>query len=139
LPPPQKPKRRFVGRKGRLRRASPGSKDGKPKLSEEDQELARAVDRINANHDLLKALLFIVGQKVPDARKLILESYVHLVDNREGPFILTDLDSDERLKKVRYDELYHPETFDKKLTVGEILARSYAHPHLHSKDNITPY
>lgn len=59
---PYKPKRRYVGRKAR------------PQLSEEDQELARAVDRINANHDLLRALLFTVVQKVPEARKLVLQA-----------------------------------------------------------------
>lgn len=49
-------------------------KDGKPQLSEEDQELARAIDRINANHELLRGVLFTVVQKVPEARKMVLDA-----------------------------------------------------------------
>ena len=61
-----------------------------------------------------------------------------MVHNKVG-LTLTDLASDERLKGVRYDELYHPETFDKKLTVAEVLVRSYVHLHLYSRDTISPY
>ncbi|KAF2999389.1 hypothetical protein E8E13_006640 [Curvularia kusanoi] len=77
----------------------------KSRLEMEDQELAKAVERIDANHALTRALLFMVGQKVPDARRMILSS-------------------DVNLQRVRFDSMYNPDDFDPKLTTGEFLARA---------------
>lgn len=41
-----------------------------------DEELVRAVDRINTNKELTRGLLFLVAQKVLEARKMILSAYV---------------------------------------------------------------
>lgn len=46
-----------------------------------------------------------------------------MVTKKEAFITLTDFESDERLKGVRYDELYDPD-FDKKLSVTEVLVRS---------------
>lgn len=57
--------------------------DSKPKLDKDDQELVRALDRIHANHDLTRALLFMVAQALPEARRMVLNSYVITAnDNR---------------------------------------------------------
>ena len=48
-----------------------------------------------------------------------------MVTTKEAFITLTDFLSDERLKGVRYDELYDPD-FDKKLSVTEVLVRSIA-------------
>lgn len=49
-------------------------KDTKPSLRKDDEKLAKAIDRINANHEITRGLLFQVAQKIPEARELVLES-----------------------------------------------------------------
>lgn len=56
------------------------AKEEEPVLGPEDEKLAKAIDRINADADgdLIRGLLFIVAQKIPDARQMVLSAYVNV-------------------------------------------------------------
>lgn len=56
------------------------AKEEEPVLGPEDEKLAKAIDRINADADgdLIRGLLFIVAQKIPDARQMVLSAYVYV-------------------------------------------------------------
>lgn len=38
----------------------------------DDEKLAKAIDRINQGKDLVRGLLFVIAQKIPEARKVVL-------------------------------------------------------------------
>ncbi|KAJ4363312.1 hypothetical protein N0V95_001085 [Ascochyta clinopodiicola] len=76
----------------------------KPTVGPEDEKLARAIDRID-NRELTKALLLLMAQRLPEARKMIWKA--------------------DRLSTLhRNDSTVDPNYFDRKLSVEEVLARA---------------
>ncbi|KAJ8118265.1 hypothetical protein OPT61_g701 [Boeremia exigua] len=81
--------RKDEGKKGKGKAARGSRQPGKnrSRLSAEDAELAKAVDRIHANVALTRGLLFRVAQKLPEARKIVLETDESVQKSRKDSII----------------------------------------------------